>query len=91
LLGFTLDVQPHQNKPVRTRFVGPRRRRPRNEPYAIAGVEPAIEEILSDPITCALMRRDGVSEATLRTLLTSVRTNLRVGVREVMAAADRGR
>ncbi|VUX47988.1 hypothetical protein DF3PA_90005 [Candidatus Defluviicoccus seviourii] len=89
MLGFTLDVQPQQKKPVRSRFVVPKRRQPRNEPYAIAGVEPAIEEILSDPIACALMRCDGVSEATLRTLLTSVRTSLRVGVREP-AAADPG-
>ncbi|MFZ1416657.1 MAG: hypothetical protein WAS73_19090 [Defluviicoccus sp.] len=64
----------------------PRRRQPRNEPYAIAGVEPAIEEILSDPITCALMRRDGVSETTLRTLLTSMRTSLRGSVREAFTA-----
>ena len=82
MLGFTLDVQPHQKKPVRARFVIPRRRQPRNEPYAIAGVEPAIEEILSDPITCALMRRDGVSEGTLRSLLASMRASLQVSARQ---------
>lgn len=86
MLGFALEHQPHPKKPVRSRLVVPRRRQPRNEPYAIAGVEPAIEEILSDPITCALMRRDGVSEATLRTLLTSMRTSLRGSVRDALTA-----
>jgi hypothetical protein len=54
------------------------RRRPlRQEPYAAAGVEPGIEDILNDPVTWALMRRDGVSEGSLRRLISEMRQTLR--------------
>jgi len=45
--------------------------------YAEAGVEPKLEELLSDPLTEALMRRDGVSAASLRQLISTTRKGLR--------------
>lgn len=77
MLGFTLDLQPQKKQPAPARFVVPRRRQPRNEPYAIAGIEPAMEDLFNDPVMCALMRRDGVNEGTLRMLLAAMRATLR--------------
>jgi hypothetical protein len=54
-----------------------RRRHRRREPYSQAGDEPRIEDILNDPLTGALMRRDGVSEDSLRALISNVRVSLR--------------
>jgi len=45
--------------------------------YAEGGVEPRLEELLTDPLTEALMRRDGVSVGSLRELITSTRKGLR--------------
>lgn len=60
---------------------GPRPRPPRKEMYAEGGIEPRLEELLNDPLTEALMRRDGVSAASLRELISSTRKGLldRVG------------
>ena len=41
--------------------------------YAEGGVEPKLEDLLTDPLTEALMRRDGVSDASLRELISSTR------------------
>jgi hypothetical protein len=61
---------------------GPRGRPPRKEMYAEGGVEPKLEELLNDPLTTALMRRDGVSVASLRELISSTRRGLRERVVE---------
>lgn len=45
--------------------------------YAEGGVEPKLEELLSDPLTEVLMRRDGVSVTSLRELISSTRKGLR--------------
>ncbi|MGE5441933.1 MAG: hypothetical protein ACM3Q0_02595 [Bacteroidota bacterium] len=45
--------------------------------YAEGGIEPRLEELLNDPLTEALMRRDGVSAASLRELIRSTRKGLR--------------
>ena len=45
--------------------------------YAEGGVEPKLEDLLTDPLTEALMRRDGVSVASLRELISSTRKGLR--------------
>jgi hypothetical protein len=55
---------------------GPGPRQPRREMYAEAGIEPKLEELLRDPLTEALMRRDGVSVASLRELISSTRRGL---------------
>jgi hypothetical protein len=55
----------------------PRRRRgPRAEPFSEAGIEPSLEDLLSDPVTAAVMRCDGVSPASLRALISSARSTL---------------
>jgi hypothetical protein len=56
---------------------GPRRAPARKEPYAEAGIEPALEDLLTDPLTVALMRRDGVSASSLRALISAARASLR--------------
>ena len=45
--------------------------------YAEGGVEPELEELLTDPLTEVLMRRDGVSHASLRELISTTRRGLR--------------
>ncbi|MBK8176753.1 MAG: hypothetical protein IPK66_16300 [Rhodospirillales bacterium] len=61
--------------PAMTR--APRPRPPRKELYAEGGIEPALEELLTDPLTQAVMRRDGVSAASLRNLISAMRKELR--------------
>ena len=56
---------------------GVRRRTVRREPYAEAGVEPRLEDLLGDPLTVLLMRRDGVSDTTLRQLIGVAKEGLR--------------
>lgn len=75
MFGYAVEQRPG-SKPL---AVGrpPRRRPPRYEPYADGGIEPALEDILSDPLTEAVMRRDGVSPATLRSIVMSARETLR--------------
>ena len=51
----------------------PRPRPTRREMYAEGGVEPKLEDLLTDPLTEAVMRRDGVSVANLRELIQSTR------------------
>ena len=54
----------------------PRRRPPRREMYAEGGIEPRLEDLLADPLTETLMRRDGVSVDSLRQLITTTRRGL---------------
>jgi hypothetical protein len=44
--------------------------------YEDAGVEPAPEELLADPIVRALLERDGIDPAAVRSLLASIRERL---------------
>jgi hypothetical protein len=39
--------------------------------YAAAGIEPPLEELLNDPITLLLMRRDGIGPADVRRAVTA--------------------
>ncbi len=41
-----------------------------------AGVEPALEDLLADPLVQLLLERDGVEMTDLRGFLTAVRTRL---------------
>lgn len=45
--------------------------------FSEPGVEPRLEDLINDPTTEALMRRDGISIAHLRALIVAVRDNLR--------------
>lgn len=56
---------------------GAPRRLPRREPFAEAGIEPGLEDLLGDPVTWAIMQRDGVSEEGLRALIGTLRGRLR--------------
>ena len=44
--------------------------------YAEGGIEPRLEDLLADPLTETLMRRDGVSVDSLRQLITTTRRGL---------------
>lgn len=57
--------------------ITPRARPPRRELYAEGGVEPRLEDLLADPLTEAIMRRDGVTAASLRQLILDTRKGLR--------------
>lgn len=59
-------------------FPGPRgSRNGKRDPYGDRGVEPALQDLIEDPVTKALMARDGVSPATLRDLIASTRHYLK--------------
>lgn len=47
--------------------------------WAVSGVEPALCDILADPLVHLVMRRDGVTPAALRAVLTGARTRLGAG------------
>jgi len=69
------------SKPLRTVLApsvcGRRAQPPRREPYAEGGIEPRLEELLADPVTEALMRRDGVNPSSLRELIVRTQKGLR--------------
>ena len=52
------------------------------ESYAVAGVEPALSEVLGDPIVHLVMARDGVTRETLELLIQRVRRD-RLAVQSV--------
>lgn len=54
----------------------PRRSGRRAEPFVDGGVEPAVEDLLNDPVTAAIMRCDRVSLPALRALVTATRETL---------------
>lgn len=69
-----------ENRPFRTslsRLSPAPGRRPRRELYAEGGIEPRLEDLLADPLTAAVMRRDGVSVDMLRQLISETRDTLR--------------
>jgi hypothetical protein len=70
-----------EKRPVRTwaeKAEPTPRRKPRaTTVFAEGGVEPAIDDLLDDPVTAAIMRCDGVSPADLRALLAKVRHDLK--------------
>ncbi|OAN51329.1 hypothetical protein A6A04_16260 [Paramagnetospirillum marisnigri] len=47
-------------------------------PFARAGDEPALADLLADPILHALMRRDRLTEGDLRTAIERARAALRM-------------
>ena len=76
MFGFLGDHRPIGGRsPVAARKM-PRRRPPRRDPYAEGGTEPALDDLLHDPVTEAIMRRDGVSLASLQSLIVAARREL---------------
>jgi hypothetical protein len=55
----------------------PRKSSSKFDPYSEPGVEPKLNELLSDPLTAAIMARDGVSLSHLQTLIGETRRVLR--------------
>jgi hypothetical protein len=55
----------------------PKGRPRREEPYAKGGVEPRLGDLLKDPVTQAILRCDGVSPKTLRSLIDDARAGLK--------------
>lgn len=55
----------------------PRCRWNRRGPYGRGGVEPRLGDLLSDPLTHAVMRRDRVSPGELRAVVQRARDALR--------------
>lgn len=49
----------------------------KSDPYAQGGTEPPLEDLLKDPVTEAIMRRDGVTSTSLRSLICAARESLR--------------
>ena len=76
MLGTVVDARP-KPKWWQEAAPAPRRRRGREELYADGGVEPAIEDLLNDPVTAAIMRCDRVNPMDLRILVDDVRISLR--------------
>lgn len=50
--------------------------------YAVSGIEPALSEVLNDPIVHLLMARDGVTREALELLIQQVRRD-RLAVQSV--------
>jgi hypothetical protein len=55
-----------------------------------AGVEPALDDMLADPIIQAVMRRDGVTSADLRAAIEQVRDRHAAAGRRDRAQAQAG-
>ncbi len=76
MFGFLGDHRPMGGRsPVAARKM-PRRRPARRDPYAEGGTEPTLDDLLHDPVTEAIMRRDGVSLASLQSLIVATRKEL---------------
>ena len=76
MFGFMGDHRPMPLRPPGATRAGPRRRPAKRDPFSEGGTEPALEDLLNDPVTEAIMRRDGVSRASLRSLILAARKEL---------------
>lgn len=50
--------------------------------YAVAGIEPPLEELLNDPITLLVMQRDGIGVADVQRAVALGRSRLRASMRD---------
>ena len=57
-------------------FITPHRFRPERR-WSTAGTEPALADMLADPIVHLVMRRDGVTEDALRRVIEAAQAMLR--------------
>ena len=77
MFGFLGDHRPIGGRlPVAARKMRRRRRPARRAPYSEGGTEPTLDDLLHDPVTEAIMRRDGVSLASLQSLIVAARKEL---------------
>lgn len=77
MFGFLGDHRPIGGRlPVAARTMRRRRRPARRDPYSEGGTEPTLDDLLHDPVTEAIMRRDGVSLASLQSLIVAARKEL---------------
>jgi hypothetical protein len=60
-----------------------------NQPFDRAGIEPAIADMLSDPVVRLVMRRDGLSDDDLWRAVQCGRTRLAAPAGTVHLLADR--
>jgi len=75
MFGFLGDHRPIGGRsPLAARTM--RRRPARMDPYSERGTEPKLDDLLHDPVTEAIMRRDGVSLASLQSLIVAARKEL---------------
>lgn len=76
MFGFLGDHRPIGGRSSVAARTMPRRRPTRRDPYAEGGTEPTLDDLLHDPVTEAIMRRDGVSLASLQSLIVAARKEL---------------
>jgi hypothetical protein len=76
-----LDFAMASKKPRGSRKKRPSRHetteRPSRDPYGERGAEPDLRDLINDPVTKALMAKDGVSPTSLDDLISSTRHYLR--------------
>jgi hypothetical protein len=63
--------------PLQTKKATPPPCAPSRDPWARAGIEPRLEEVLADPLVHQVMRRDGVTEPALRGVIGRAQARLR--------------
>ena len=51
----------------------------RRDPWAGAGIEPSLAEVLADPLIHLIMRRDGVTPPELRAVVDAAKARLGAG------------
>ena len=57
-------------------FISPHRFRPERR-WSVGGTEPALADLLADPIVHLVMRRDSVTDADLRRVIAVAQATLR--------------
>jgi hypothetical protein len=57
-------------------------------PWGRAGLEPALSEALADPLVLTIMRRDGVSNAALESIVTDARKRIQKATEHAAAARE---
>ena len=77
MFGISVEARPLRRSSP-TGAGHPRRGRPsRKDPYGEPGVEPRLGDLLSDPVTLAIMRCDGVSGDTLDAVIRDAQNSLK--------------
>jgi hypothetical protein len=74
---ISLDVWDREPRATRCAVASPARRASDGDRWTGAGAEPALEELLADPVLHLVMRRDGVSPAELRAVIAAARARRR--------------
>lgn len=72
---FGFGLQPRGASATKRNAAG-KARRQAAERYAKGGVEPAVEDLLNDPVTEVIMAYDRITPASVRSLVTEMRAKL---------------